>query len=263
MGCFSPRSIWFVPGYGVARYAHLGVALFDGVQDTVVSEEMRPYLFPTNDYDVSDITVADANWIPAAQGCLTANPPMYVLAIPIGNSGGALTRILNYDLVLKCWGGPVDLPFSISSMTQVRPVTSNPITIFGGLVDGTLQRWQAGDVEWYTGAPNSITPVVWSFQSPEAYSTPMDQKLHWRRLAIRGVQTSGATILTVTPYVNGVAKPSRNYTIPAQGDFEVFCGPQLEGLRFNAIISGSGHLEINRLDFQVTPKTVGVPSVVS
>jgi hypothetical protein len=262
MGCFAPRSIWFVPGYGVARYAHLGVALFDGVQDTVISEEMRPYLFPTNDYDVSDITVADANWIPAAQGCLTANPPMYVMAIPIGNSAGALTRILNYDLVLKCWGGPIDLPSSISAMTQVRPISSNPLTIFGGLNDGTMQRWQAGDAEWYTGS-SSVTPVVWSVQTPEAFGNPQDQKLQWRRIAIRGVQTSGSTILTVTPYVNGVAKPSRSYTIPAAGDFEVFCGPKIEGLRFHAVISGSGHLELSRFDFQIYLKAVGTPLVIS
>jgi len=263
MGCFSPRSIWFAPGYGVVRYAHLGVALFDGVRDTVISEEMRPYLFPTNDYDVNDIVVADANWIPAAQGCLTANPPMYVLAIPIGQSNGTLTRILNYDLVLKCWGGPIDLPFSISCMTQVRPITSNPITIFGGYSDGVLQRWQAGDVEWYTGDPNAITPVIWSVQSPEAFGNPQDQKLHWRRLAIRGVATGGSPTLTVTPYINGVAKPAQRYTVPVNGDFELFAGIRMEGLRFNAIISGSGHLEISRLDFQLYPKAVGTPLVIS
>ena len=263
MGCFAPRSIWFAPGYGIMRYAHLGVAVFDGVTDTVVSEEMRPYLFPTNDYDVSDIVVADANWIPAAQGCLTVNPPMYVMAIPIGNSNGALTRILNYDLVLKCWGGPVDLPFSISSMTQVRPITSNPITVFGGYQDGTLQRWQAGDVEWYTGDSVAITPVVSSMQTPEAYGNPQDQKLHWRRLAIRGVSTGGNTTVTITPEVNGVAKPSRSYQIPPNGDFEIFAGFRLEGLRFNATITFTGHVEINRCDFQLYPKAIGVPSVCS
>lgn len=262
MGCFAPRSIWFVPGYGVARYSHLGVALFDGVQDTVISEEMRPYLFPSNNQDNSDITVADANWIPASQGCLTANPPMYVFAIPIGNSGGQLTRILNYDLVLKCWGGPVDLPFPISSMTQVRPITSNPLTIFGGFSDGTLQRWQAGDILWYTGDPVANTPVLWSMKSPEAFSNPADQKLEWRRLAIRGF-SDGAITIAITPYVNGKAKPVRNYTIPSSGDFEVFCGPRLDGLRFNAIISGSGGIEISRLDYQLYPKALGVPSICS
>jgi hypothetical protein len=262
MGCFAPRSIWFVPGYGVARYSHLGVALFDGVQDTVISEEMRPYLFPSNNLDNSDITVADANWIPAAQGCLTANPPMYVMAIPIGNSGGQLTRILNYDLVLKCWGGPVDLPFPISSMTQVRPITSNPLTIFGGFSDGTLQRWQAGDVQWYTGDPVANTLVLWSMKTPEAFSNPQDQKLEWRRLALRGF-SDGATTIAITPYANGKAKPVRNYMIPSSGDFEVFCGPRIDGLRFDAIISGTGGIEISRCDFQIYEKAVGVPSVCS
>lgn len=263
MGCTAPRSIWFVPGYGIARYAHLGVALFDGVRDTVVSEEMRPYLFPTNDSDNSDITVADANYIPFSQGSLTANPPMYVLAIPIGNSGGQLTRILNYDLVLKCWGGPIDLPFAISTLVQVRPTTSNPLTLFGGFLDGVLQRWQAGDVEWYTGDPLSITNVVWSMNTPETFGNPADQKLHWRRQAIRGVTTGYSGTITVTPVVNGKSKSAQSYVVPANGDFEVFAAMRLEGLRFHSVISGSGHLEINRTDDQILPKNVGVPSVIS
>lgn len=263
MGCTAPRSIWFVPGYGIARYAHLGVALFDGVRDTVVSEEMRPYLFPTNDSDNGDITVADANYIPFSQGCLTANPPMYVLAIPIGNSGGQLTRILNYDLVLKCWGGPVDLPFAISTMTQVRPTTSNPLTIFGGFLDGVLQRWQAGDVQWYTGDTISNTQVVWSMTTPETFGSPADQKLHWRRQAIRGVTTGYSGTISVTPVVNGNSKSVQKYAVPANGDFEVFAAMRLEGLRFHSVISGSGHLEINRTDDQIMPKNVGVPAVIS
>jgi hypothetical protein len=263
MGCTAPRSIWFVPGYGIARYAHLGVALFDGVRDTVISEEMRPYLFPTNDTDNSDIVVADANYIAFSQGCLTANPPMYVVAIPIGNSGGKLTRIINYDLVLKCWGGPVDLPFSISTMTQVRPVTSNPLTIFGGFLDGTLQRWQAGDVQWYTGDPISITPVVWSMTTPETFGNPADQKLHWRRQAIRGVTTGYSGNITVTPVVNGNTKSPQSYPVPGTGDFEVFAAMRLEGLRFHSVITGAGHIEISRVDDQMLPKQVGVPSVIS
>lgn len=263
MGCTAPRSIWFVPGYGIARYAHLGVALFDGVRDTVISEEMRPYLFPTNDSDNSDITVADANYIPFSQGSLTANPPMYVLAIPIGNSGGKLTRILNYDLVLKCWGGPIDLPFAISTLVQVRPTTSNPLTLFGGFLDGVLQRWQAGDVQWYTGDPLSVSSVLWSVTTPETFGNPADQKLHWRRQVIRGVTTGYSGTISVTPVVNGKSKAAQSYVVPANGDFEVFAGMRLEGLRFHSVISGSGHLEINRTDDQIYPKSVGVPSVIS
>src|SRR6201999_433886 len=64
MGCIAPRTIQFVPGFGVGRMTHLGVAIFDGVNDRVVSEQIRPYLFPSSDVtdlDSDDITVMDAN----------------------------------------------------------------------------------------------------------------------------------------------------------------------------------------------------------
>lgn len=155
MGCIAPRTIKFVPGFGISRMAHLGVANFDGVRDTVASEEVRPYLFPLNDPSVSDITVADATWIAGSQADLTANPPLYATFIPIGNSGGALTRALVYDMVMKTWS-PVDLPFSINCITQVRPVASNPITLLGGFQDGLLHRWQAGDTQWLTRTTFSV-----------------------------------------------------------------------------------------------------------
>jgi hypothetical protein len=159
MGCMAPRSIRFVPGFGISRIAHLGIANFDGVRDTVASEEVRPYLFPLNDPLVSDITVADATWIAGAQADLTANPPLYATFIPIGNSNGALTRGLVYDMVMRTWS-VVDLPFSISCVYQARPVASNPITLFGGFQDGLLHRWQGGDTQWLQGA--SPTYVVGS-----------------------------------------------------------------------------------------------------
>jgi hypothetical protein len=159
MGCIAPRSIQFVPGFGISRMSHLGIANFDGVRDTVASEEVRPYLFPLNDPLVSDITVADATWIAGAQAALTANPPLYSTFIPIGNSGGALTRGLIYDMVMKTWS-IVDMPFSINCVYQARPVASNPITLFGGFQDGLLHRWQGGDVQWLQGA--SPTYVVGS-----------------------------------------------------------------------------------------------------
>ena len=159
MGCMAPRSIQFVPGFGISRMAHLGIANFDGVRDTVASEEVRPYLFPLNDPLVSDITVADATWIAGTQAALTANPPLYAVFIPIGNSGGALTRGLTYDMVMRTWS-IVDLPFSINCIYQARPVASNPITLLGGFQDGLLHRWQGGDTQWLQGA--SPTYVVGS-----------------------------------------------------------------------------------------------------
>jgi hypothetical protein len=265
MGCTSPRSIQFVPGFGITRFSHLGFAVFDGVDDRVTSEDIRPFLFPTQDSSESDITVLDANAQAAMWGFQTANPPMYCAAIPIGNSASKLTRILCYDLVLKAWTAPVDLPFPISTAAQFRTVTANPVTILGGFSDGLLSRWMAGDQQWDVGATGVRTPsnIVYSVKLPEAVSQTADQKLNCRRVAIRGIATASSGVITVTPVVNGISKPSQSYKIPLSGDFEVFASFMRDGLRFSAIISGSGDVELNRFSFHVTSKEVGCAAVIS
>jgi len=111
MGCIAPRSLQFVPGFGIIRLSHFGVTLFDGVKDEVISEEIRPYLFQTEP-DISPINWAAASFIVSV---VTVNPPMYVMAVPVVGTGDPLlpfpylSRLLCYDLVLKAWT-VVDLP---------------------------------------------------------------------------------------------------------------------------------------------------------
>ena len=267
MGCTAPRSIQFVPGFGIMRLTHLGIACFDGVNDKVMSEEIRPYLFPSNDGDTADITVMDQNYSYGAYGFQTANPPQYCLAIPIGNSGGQLTRILCYDLVTKEWG-VVDLPFSLGSAVQVRAEGTIPIAMFGGFLDGVLQRWQAGDIQWYTGAAGTSsrpgqTVVTWGFRTQEMASQVADQRMYYRRVAIRGYNTNSAAGVTVVPTVNGVA--GNTYVSPPipLGDFEIFAPIALKGVRCHCDISGSGDVEIQGISFHVEPCPAGVPVVIS
>lgn len=265
MGCLAPRTIQFVPGYGITRFCHLGFAVFDGVEDKVTSEDIRPFLFPTNDLTESDITVLDSNWQTVMWGFQTANPPMYCCAMPVGSSGGKLTQIACYDLVLKAWTAMVQLPFAISTAAQFRTVSANPVTILGGFSDGLLSRWQAGDQLWDEGASGARTPsqVLYSVKLPEAVAQVADTKLNCRRVAIRGISTNAASPLTVTPIVNGVLKPSQSYQIPVSGDWEVFASFMYDGLRFSAILSGSGQLELDRFSFHVSEKAVGAAKVVA
>ena len=79
LGCVSPRSIQFVPGFGIVRMTHLGLAVFDGVRDRLLSEEIRPYLFGGQ----PDISQADWNYIYFSKACQTSQPPMYCCAIPV------------------------------------------------------------------------------------------------------------------------------------------------------------------------------------
>lgn len=264
MGCTAPRTLQYVPGFGIMRQTHLGYGVFDGVYDRVVSEEVRPYLFPANDSEVEDITPMDSNWASVSWSAQTANPPMYVSAIPVGNSGGALTRMLAYDLVLKAWA-VVDLPFSISTMSQFRTVSANPVTVMGGFNDGVLSRWQAGDILWDTGATGVRSPsaVGWSIGTPVVASNDPDQKLYVRRLNVRGVNTSSTGPLTVTLETDGVnLAPYISQNLPP-GDFEIEVGVGITVLRAMATISGTGDVEIWGWSWSIMPKVAGVPLLVT
>jgi hypothetical protein len=264
MGCTAPRTLQYVPGFGIMRQTHLGYGVFDGVYDRVVSEEVRPYLFPANDSEVDDITPMDSNWASVSWSAQTANPPMYVSAIPVGNSAGALTRILCYDLVLKAWA-IVDLPFSISTISQFRTVSANPVTVMGGFNDGALSRWQAGDTTWDTGATGVRSPsaVNWSIGTPVVASNDPDQKLYVRRINVRGVNTNSTAPLTVTLETDGVnLSPYVSQTLPV-GDFEIEIGVGITVLRAQATIAGSGDVEIWGWSWGIVPKTAGVPLLVT
>jgi hypothetical protein len=259
MGCIAPRTLKFVPGFGLSRYVHLGIANFDGVSDTILSEPIRPYLFPTNDTVDADIVPVDATWIPVAGADLTANPPMYCVAAPVGVSNGALSRIFSFDMILKAWS-VVDLPFTIASIYQARPVTAYPITLLGGYQDGLLQEWQNGDPAWLSNTASAAL-VKWSVRLPDVFGQSPDLKMQLRRYAIRGI-SNGATSFSLQLIVNGNLGLTKTYPIPSSGDFEVFSGWLKDGLRFAAIISGSGHIEIDRVIAHLTDKKLGTPNRV-
>jgi hypothetical protein len=79
LGCVAPRTIQFVPGFGLMRLTHLGYAYFNGVADKLESEPIRPYLFG----GVGDIQPIDWNYAWFSKGAQCVNPPMYVCAVPV------------------------------------------------------------------------------------------------------------------------------------------------------------------------------------
>lgn len=82
LGCVAPRSLQFVPGYGIMRLTHLGFAVTDGINDKLQDPEaIRPYLFPES--TESDITPVDQSYLYFGKSAQTANPPMYVCALPL------------------------------------------------------------------------------------------------------------------------------------------------------------------------------------
>jgi hypothetical protein len=271
MGCIAPRTLLFAPGFGMARLCHLGIAIFDGVEDKLVSEDIRPYLFPTFDPDYDDITVMDSNWASVAWSTQAASPPMWVCGIPIGNSNGMLTRLLCFDLVLRAWA-IVDLPFNIGCLYQTRAVGTNPITVLGSFDDGTLQRWQAGDLQWATSTDGSSVPglVLGTVTTPEIYNGfPMAAqtgRIYIRQLVVRGKVIDPAAVVTAMYNLqnegNVPAYVSTLY-VGNDGSFELTIALGEKVINARALLSCLGSVEIDSFGWFIKPETTTVPAQIT
>lgn len=223
LGCIAPRSVKFVPGFGIMRLTHLGVAVFDGVRDRLISEEIRPYLFG----GVYDIVPMDQSYCYLAKGDLVAVPPMYVLAIPVIGSGnnGSLTRLCCYDLVLKAWT-IIDLPFGIEALRQLNIPGSLPMTTFGGWSDDMISRWQVGDQQgWQAWLDTSLvihqgTKNMWSFRTPAALGAEASDRVFFRRLLVRGTWQGTTYSGSTQPLLAGNSTGTESFSVAVATNYE-------------------------------------------
>jgi len=182
LGCIAARSIQFLPGFGVVRFTHLGFAVFDGINDRLISEDIRPYLFGGVDSE-ADLVPVDPAYVYLSQSAQTVAPPMYLCAMPLSGQSGALTRLFCYDLVMKSWA-VLDLPWAITSMATVAGGEGYPL-VLAGKTDGTIQRLQAGDLNWDQG-DTAQSAVQWSFRTPDLFGEGGTQRLFYEKATITG-----------------------------------------------------------------------------
>lgn len=171
MGCIAPRTIQFVSGFGIIRLTHKGFALFDGVNDRLISEEIRPFLFGQD--DITPIYFAGANRAYASQ---SQNPPLYIAACPVGSV--ALTRFFIYDLVRKAWT-IADYPVDFQCLNLFTSPAQQPV-VQGGSATGTTQIRALfnGDT-----TDNGV-PIDWSFRTKKYFLGSWMRPTYWRRLVI-------------------------------------------------------------------------------
>lgn len=262
LGCTAPRTIQFTTGFGITRFTNLGFAVFDGMNDRVISEDITPYIFPSNQAEVADITTADYTYISLAWATQTSYPPMYVAIIPIGNSAGALTRGLCYDLVLKAWV-IVDFPFPISCAFQATSDIATPVTVLGTFNDGGLHRWQAGDPQW----DNSITTpgpsdVVYSTESPLVLSKrAQGSRFYCRQVRVTGNLEDALSTMAVSLKLQGeseIAVLNSQFNLGSDGTVVIDTAVNEKVISLSAIIRGVGEVGINNYDFQVKPESTTV-----
>lgn len=261
MGCIADDTVQFIPGYGIGRLSHLGPALFDGVRDKLFGEEIRPYLFG-GEPDITPIDSADIRNSWAAQ-CI--NPPMYILACPLQGQDGALSRLFCYDLVLKAWAAPIDLPWPISCIRQIRHHEGGVavVTLVGSYNDGSIRQLFGGATSWdNTPTTGQSQAVSWSVRSPEVFGKSAADGIYSRCTYLRGI---GVNASGVKAALTGdlVALPAQQMRIVqlANGTFEAWLPLHMKGKSVHADISGSGPVELLSIDWDVEAQPAA-PSVL-
>lgn len=258
LGCIAARSIQFLPGFGVVRFSHLGFAVFDGINDRLISEDIRPYLFGGVDSE-ADLTPVDPSYLYLAQSAQTTQPPMYLCAMPLLGSAGQLTRLFVYDLVMKAWT-VLDLPWPITALSAVAVGEGYPL-VLAGKTDGTVQRVQAGDLNWDSGADDQ-TAVNWGFRSPDVFGEGSSQRLFFQQAVIRGYgNPKMVASIVANLWLDGKQLGSQAIDIVPMGGanlFEVNVKLFVNGERAHLDISGNGGGApgvIDSVDWAVSPKS--------
>lgn len=262
MGCISPRSIQFIPGFGIMRFTHLGFAVYEGVSDRLVSEEIRPYLFGGIDVE-ADITPIDPSFLYLAKSAQSVKPPMYMCAMPLMGNSGALTRIFCYDLIMKGWV-IIDLPWAISALNRVKGGEGLPLVI-AGKTDGTLQRMQSGDTAFGQAPGNLGTAINWNFRTPDVFGEGSSQRIFYRQVVLRGYATNTqALTITAKMSLDGADQGFLVADIVPQSgkQFEARFSPMVNGQICHLDISGQGQIVIDSVDWTIEPKSTEARRII-
>lgn len=260
MGCIAGDTIQFLPGFGIARLTHLGPAVFDGVRDRLFGEQVRPYIFGGED----DIVQADPGHIQNCIGAQVSNPPMYILGIPLVGANGGVTRLLCYDLVLKAWAAPIDLPWPISAIRQIRQQGNGLVvnTVSGGFQDGAVRQMFSPGSQWFnTPGVGQTTPIAWSIQSPELFSKSAAEGVYVREVYVRGKYATTLNIkvdLDTGTVVNQVGK----LVVLPSGEFEASLPIHGDGKSAHVTISGSGQVEIHTIDWDTDSQPAAPAAII-
>jgi hypothetical protein len=263
MGNVAPRSLQFLPGLGVIRLSHRGFAVFTGVRDQLISEEIRPYLF--GDESAPDITPIDWSLAWFGKGAQSADPPMYVCALPLEPANGTpngrpMTRLFCLDIVLKAWT-ICDLPWPISAIKQifVTGSTALPLTVSVGYYDGVLrQLFNNANSGWAdTPSIGTATPVAWSVRPAMIANKSVAELLYLDMIYLHGKgQPNPISIQLLINQVPNGFDVMKLISPPAQRgqDWQAFMPYHQIGDTFEADFKGTGPILIESFDWEVVPQ---------
>ena len=262
----------FAPGHGIIRLSHRGFALYDGVNDVLISEEIRPFLFGT--------IGAGLNWaqITTAHAVIVPNPPMYLAWVP--TTTNFPDTVLMYDLVRRSW---TVLTYPVAASCSALEtfvsgtafnITAQPQVLVGDTSSLHIRRLFQGDTT------DDGTAITWS-AILRAVGGPQ-QNSYWRRAIVKLINATNAQAITwgvmLGPNVQGTTPRNKTGTLTtpnAAALRQTFNGttlvpnPELDmtmdigliGTNLRLALSGSGPLTIRGVEYHHRPKPVSRPSV--
>lgn len=266
MGCVAPRTIQFCSGFGIIRFSHKGFALYNGVDDRLISEEIRPYLFGTDELSGVNWTMIERGWAVQSQ-----NPPLYIAVLPTDST--TPDRLFIYDLVRKAWTIG-DLPIGVQTAYLHTTATTQPMVRGGRASTGQVVRLFDPDDTTDNGSQ-----IAWSFRSRNYFMGSYLRPSFWRRflLDLLYSPTQAASVTTELGGLTSTLSASASFTgtvsysrygMANYGNANATYGHGLSGtldgrqsvdiLRtapyVSVTVSGSGNVRIRGLSFHVAAK---------
>lgn len=215
MGCVASRSIQFVSGFGIIRLTHRGFALYDGVNDTLISEEERPRIFGRDSY-------VGLDWTKIGQCMATQvpNPPLYICACPISGGNGTLQRVFIYDLVRRAWT-VATFANDLGTLALSQVPSQLPQVYLADATLGFVRRSFAGD------ATDDGTAIAWTiFTRAFTGKTPTTRAL-WLRLLLDFFGIAAGSTVSCTFYfspTDNTGARTDTKTIPTIATVSSFAG---------------------------------------
>ena len=242
MGCVAPRTIQFVSGFGIIRLTHKGFALFDGVNDTLISEEIRPRLFGRDAFTAIRWTDVASSYATQVQ-----NPPLYVCFCPVVDT--SLTRAFIYDLVRKAWT-TCTFANAISCIQLITNPNTLPTVLGGDYSANKVRRYFAGDTD------DDGTAVSWTWLTRPVFNKSPMSRAYFRRAIVKAYGLTLPSTVTASFNIGPTAIVNAK-SLTLQSAFESFAGYGADAWGTTGYGSQGNSQNVTDIDFNLDIGVIG------
>ena len=258
MGSMGKGTIQFINGVGLIRLTHKGFAVFDGLNDSVISESERPRIFGLNGF--AGINFGKAAYFQSAQ---IDNPPTYICACSQnGDSGNVnLSIVFMYDVVRQAWTVH-NFANPLSSLNMIKYPGVIPFILGGdyvGIASGLYAQVRrmfnsSTSSRDYDSTTDDGVAINWSaVLRPNYTPTPVDRAYYRRALLL--VNAPGTPTPITAQLFYGASSTTVVKTPPTRTQDSVIpCDLGVTANNVYPAISGTGPITIRGYEVHLRAK---------